>query len=988
MEFQVFNRYPRAWNLLLARSIVGFMLFAYLVSSHFIQRSISSELFLPEAGLLCIYLLPRLWQAFAGSWIKDRHIVPILTDSLAISFVAALHAQVSIYSAGFYFLVPLIYGQLYGYRYFHLSGLFGIASFGSLFLCTDLHELFPITGSAIIVAMGLFFTAGHYLKLDRGMAAPSELEYDQAILRIIIGALLTGYFLLMSLHDLPDLPKILLVIEISAVYFVVSSLHMLSICFWPKVYPLRRIIGMFSDNCTISFVLFVGGEAATPVSAMYLWITIGNGFRYGSNYMFISAVMNLVGLGAVYALSDFWHQQSIYVVSLMLVVFAIPAYMATLLKKLNSAIKSANEASMAKTIFLANMSHELRTPLNGVIGISDLLMDTRLDREQRTLARNIQLSAHGLLDMIQQVLDISKIEVGKVTLQNHVFDLHHLIHQVTMIFESEAKRKGLKFGIYVSPEIPCMLYGDQARVKQILINLLGNAVKFTEQGGIVFAVKLVEKEGRDVVRFEVTDTGIGILEGKKSLVFERFMQADESITRKYGGAGLGMAISKQLVNLMNGQIDFVSEYGKGSRFWVDIPFDSPAVHEPLPDLRPQLRVVRLFLLSDETVFGSFEEQMRNFGSTPRWAENFTNLLLQASAEDGVQLNIVVLSDINLSVPAEHAVAMLKNEGMNKNVFFILLTDKLALDSYIAAGFDCILRTRSAQSALYNALHIALVRHNISDKIVPFADYSKAGTEKATVLVAEDNKINQLVIKKILQKGNYKVELVENGEKALDALGRKDYDFLILDMNMPERSGLDVTRAYRFMRTDVRTPIIILTADATPEAEQACIDAGADAYITKPIDSRKLLAAIAELSLSAEAQIEFAGKNSHLSKDSLQIVDAETVKRLMQIGKNFDFIKELLESMLHDGTRCISRAREALIGRDYAEFRDAVHHLKGSAVDMGCVALSRLCGKAETLKPFEFQDKGGKLLANISSVFEQSCKELNRQIALGKGAIEN
>jgi two-component system sensor histidine kinase RpfC len=250
------------------------------------------------------------------------------------------------------------------------------------------------------------------------------------------------------------------------------------------------------------------------------------------------------------------------------------------------------------------------------------------------------------------------------------------------------------------------------------------------------------------------------------------------------------------------------------------------------------------------------------------------------------------------------------------------------------------------------------------------------------LVAEDNKINQMVIKRILEKADHKIDLVENGEQALDALEKKEYDLIILDMNMPEVSGLQVTKTYRFMRTDLSTPIIILTADATAEAERACVDAGANSYVTKPIDSQKLLSVIAELSVRGDGILGADLQQNSFVNEDPQIVDGETISRIIQIGGSPDFARDLIKSFMEDGGRCIGRARDALDKRDYAEFRDAVHRLKGSAGDMGCSLLFSLCEKAELLMPYDLDGMGARLLGNLSSVFEQSCQEFNRRIILG------
>lgn len=812
------------------------------------------------------------------------------------------------------------------------------------------------------------------------LAGRVDTEHEQATLRVLIGIGLIVY-LQQAASQYPAEW-----LYASRAYLIVLSACMAAalvilgcILAWPQPSPARRVIGNVVDVVGITFLMIYGGEYTAPLFGVYLWVTFGNGFRFGAPYLASSLTLSTTGFIIVLAVSDYWAQNRHLGIGLLVGMIALSLYVLMLIRRLYEAIARAEAANLAKRRFISSVSHELRTPLNAIIGMNDLLCNTTLNAEQSEMANTMHGASRVMLSLIEDVLDFSKIEAGKITIESVDFDLHALIQSTLTIFSRQAAMKGLKLGVFVMPDVTPALRGDAHHLRQVLVNLIGNAVKFTEQGEVRLTVSALTENQQSVrLRFAVRDTGVGIPKAEQERIFESFTQVESPSLRKHRGTGLGTTISKQLVELMGGTIGLESAPGAGSTFWFDLPFATQelATAEGSASFR-----------NNRTLLVGFPHEARQ-----QLVADLRQWEMESSSAESLAIAAARLSEAAaLGRPYRVALVYAEDAGADivrsarelrahdgEPLSLILCAPRNAASQWgsrMPAEFASVIGLPPEKRLLYNALHSVLAGEEVAPGVISLADYyqRKEPTRSYRVLVADDDPINRKVISKQLEVAGHYANLVADGEQALDALGEADYDVVILDSHMPIMTGLEAARLIRVMQAGrAGVPIIMFSADATPEAIREAADAGVDVFLPKPVEARRLYATIEQL----------AEKHTKKTARPVQVIappqitqapllNTNTLRDLERMSQDPQFVPHLAQLFGEDSSQLLMKIEDTLSRHRQEEFKTHVHALKGSALNLGAERLYAHCARIGAIDYRKLDASAGSLAAETRALITQT-----------------
>ena len=645
-------------------------------------------------------------------------------------------------------------------------------------------------------------------------------EGQQGLIRVVFLSFISIYLLFNNANSIGTISTIS--------YLVYSCFFLFLLIKKPQFNAPRQWIAMFVDIGMASYGMLMIGTQGGIFIGLYLWLVIGYGLRYGINYTKGAYVLALIGYLAATHYNPYWSAHKDVVYGFLLTLVLIPIHTILLQRKLELATIKANSASEAKSKFLSHMSHEIRTPLNGIVGAVELLTESNLNNEQKQHLYHLRNASITLRQLVNDILDISKIEQGKMELNLAPLNLIALVEEIKSSFNSQAKRKDLTFECEIDKNLHPHFKGDSLHLKQVLNNLISNSIKFTKEGSVKVSVTQLNQDSNNQnssIKFSVSDTGVGIAADKQSKIFNSFSQADASIATEFGGTGLGTSIAKNLVELMGGTISFVSTYGAGTTFE--------------------------FVISMEK-------------------------LSYVDSETSQKTN-------------HHNVITLKEHALAKNKF------------------------------------------------------------KKCILIADDNQTNRYILSATLRAAGYKVVEAINGDEALDILENTKCDLMMLDLNMPLINGIDVTKIHRSLALHNAIPSVIVTADATLDTKNKCVEAEINAVLTKPFNQHEVLEIVNNLLDTAEkkankytvaAPLQLGQENKSL--EELALLDMRKINSLSKLTNNPDFMANLIAGFISDTDLSMNRLQNAVQTGDFLTLNESAHTIAGNSGNMGAERFHAAC----------------------------------------------
>ena len=721
----------------------------------------------------------------------------------------------------------------------------------------------------------------------------------------------------------------------------------------PDMSALRRSLAIVLDVAGVTIMMAAGGQATAFLYVVYLWIIIGNGFRFKARYLFAASLASVASFSGLIAVAPFWSDHLGLSLGLMAGLIILPAYSFALIRQLAHARGQAERADRAKSLFLAGVSHELRTPLNAIIGTVELLQATRLDAEQTDMVATINSAAEGQLSLIQDVVDYSRIEAGGARIEVKSFDLGRLLAAVSGIASVEAQRKGLLINAYITQRTPRHLTGDERHLREVLLNLCGNAIKFTTAGSVTLAADGLDMgDGSVQLRLEVMDTGIGIAPEAQEDIFGLFTQADVTILDRFGGTGLGLALCKRQIQLLGGCIGVESMPGKGSTFWITVELARDATPLPAPCASS------FVFVSNDADWARFMRQR-----VAGLEQSGPSSLLIALVQEGC----------NAAVPSNVGAAIQVVRG-----------EAAGLPAQpVRERFATVVSQHGTAAALRAAIEIAAAL-GAAATLPRRGPPPARGAAALWVLVADDNALNRSIVSRMLESAGFSTVPATNGEEALAILTGGDVDAALLDVNMPIMDGIQTAEFYDLsLFGGKRVPLIALTADSTPQTQARCVKAGMQSCLIKPVRTAELIAVLEKAvpGWSGDNVISFKPKT-----EPMPMLDRQVLGDLRALG-GLPFLEHVLETFKLDGAAVLAQIEAAYEADDIIRFRFEAHSLSSIGANVGAKALRDLCTPWKALPEAALLDDGAALIAKLRREWRRTCGELDRYVASADGSTE-
>ena len=743
------------------------------------------------------------------------------------------------------------------------------------------------------------------------------------------------------------------------------------------------LIGIMVDSIMGCSILLNSPEATSFVYPLFMWMTLGTGFRLGLKWLFIASIFSTATFGIPVLMTEYWQQNAALGYSLTFALLVIPAYCSKLIRKLSQAKDQAETANRAKSYFLASVSHELRTPLNAIIGYGNHLKQLEIPKNQHDMIDASVKAGEHLLHLIDQLIQIARNDSGSADIQHKPMKANDMLAEIRDIMQVRAAEKSLAIQLHAEPFSDTLVNAPVDIVRNVLLNLVGNAIKFTESGGITISSKLREKGDKLILSLIISDTGIGIADSAQQRIFEPFQQADETVLNRFGGTGLGLAICRQSLNQIGGTITVDSELGRGTEFFVSIPVERIAEDLAKVEVDPALEpAVKLLAL------GQFDSSLL---SKAQAAGNYhvRSVACQTREDLLKAIEQITLSDYRIAIIDKHLADLFapgdalwqKFQAAEVAPVLVANAEEIDLeDVELRAAFATVLPAVPQFDEVRSAIRIGCSFAGGKTMVAPTQSEKPKTYAPRKVLVADDNRTNRNILAAILEAAGHSVELVCDGDETLEALENGSYDILLLDVNMPRLDGITACKMWRQIEGGRQhLPIVGVTADATIETEEHCLNAGMDLRLTKPVNAPFLLATIdnccegngqsVELPSPADdpmgTVVALRTAGTATAKSS---IDRSQIDYLLTIGDQ-SFVDDMVESFFSDAVESLETLRKSVANHDLNEFRFAAHAMKSCSNNIGAVNLAALCGKLEKITETEFDTKASQHEANVIKAFE-------------------